>query len=118
MQEATAAIDHLPSRIGGYYARNPLPGRLHGLAAWSPLQFAHVPHQITLQPGIFVKRISQIIARDDFAVANVHLSHGQLMNRRQLRLIGQSSPAPSHNHRRLQHGRAAIASWISGCRRT
>ncbi len=92
MQEATAAIDHLPSRIGGYYARNPLPGRLHGLAAWSPLQFAHVPHQITLQPGIFVKRISQIIARDDFAVANVHLSHGQLMNRRQLRLIGRHLP--------------------------
>jgi hypothetical protein len=36
MQEATAAMDHLPARIGGHYARNPLPGRLHGLAAWSP----------------------------------------------------------------------------------
>jgi endonuclease/exonuclease/phosphatase family metal-dependent hydrolase len=92
MQEATAAMDHLPARIGGHYARNPLPGRLHGLAAWSPLPFAQTPHQIALQPGLFVKRISQIVALEDFAVANVHLSHGQLMNRRQLRLIAHYLP--------------------------
>ncbi len=92
MQEATAAIDLLPSRIGGHYARNPLPGRLHGLAAWSPLPFHEAPHQITLQPGVFVKRISQIVSLRSFAVANVHLSHGQLMNRRQLRLIAKYLP--------------------------
>ena len=93
MQEATRSIDDLPSRIGGYYARNPLPGRIHGLAVWNPLPFSATPHQITLQPGIFVKRISQIVALEKFAVANVHLSHGQLMNRRQLRLIAQHLPA-------------------------
>ena len=92
MQEATAAIDHLPGRIGGHYARNPLPGRLHGLAAWSPQPFREAPRQITLQPGMFVKRISQIVTLTDFAVANVHLSHGQLMNRRQLRLIARHLP--------------------------
>ena len=93
MQEATEAVDHLPARIGGYYARNPLPGRLHGLAAWSSLPFPQVPHQIALQPGIFVKRISQIVSLENFSVANVHLSHGQLMNRRQLRLIANHLPA-------------------------
>ena len=92
MQEATEAVDALPARIGGQYARNPLPGRLHGLAAWSPLPFPRAPHQIALQPGIFVKRISQIVSLESLTVANVHLSHGQLMNRRQLRLIASYLP--------------------------
>jgi len=92
MQEATAAIDQLAARIGGHYARNPLPGRVHGLAAWSPLPFAYAPSQITLQPGMFVKRVSQIVQLDTLTVANVHLSHGQLMNRRQLRLIARHLP--------------------------
>jgi endonuclease/exonuclease/phosphatase family metal-dependent hydrolase len=93
MQEATAAVDRLPALIGGHYDRNPLPGRHHGLAAWCPRPFHATPHQIALQPGIFVKRISQIVTLDRFSVANVHLSHGQLMNRRQLRLIAGHLPA-------------------------
>jgi endonuclease/exonuclease/phosphatase family metal-dependent hydrolase len=92
MQEATEAVDALPARIGGQYARNPLPGRLHGLAAWCPLPFSQTPRQIALQPGIFVKRISQIVSLERLTVANVHLSHGQLMNRRQLRLIAGHLP--------------------------
>ena len=92
MQEAMAAMDHLPARIGGYYARNPLPGRTHGLAAWSPLPFDRTPHALTLQPGLFVNRVSQIVTLREVAVANVHLSHGQLMNRRQLRLIAGYLP--------------------------
>lgn len=92
MQEATDQVDLLPERIGGYYARNPLPGRIHGLAAWCPTPFPAAPHHIVLQPGIFVQRISQIVTLDRFAVANVHLSHGQLMNRRQLRRIAKHLP--------------------------
>jgi endonuclease/exonuclease/phosphatase family metal-dependent hydrolase len=92
MQEATETVDRLPDRIGGHCARNPLPGRLHGLAAWCPLPFSRAPHQIALQPGLFVKRISQIVSLEHFSVANVHLSHGQLMNRRQLRLIASHLP--------------------------
>ena len=92
MQEATETVDRLPDRIGGHCARNPLPGRLHGLAAWCPLPFSRAPHQIALQPGLFVKRISQIVPLEHFSVANVHLSHGQLMNRRQLRLIANHLP--------------------------
>ena len=87
MQEATAAIDRLPTRISGFYSRNPLPGRHHGLAAWSLETFAEVPRHIALQPGLFVKRIAQIVSIGGLTVANVHLSHGQLMNRRQLRRI-------------------------------
>jgi endonuclease/exonuclease/phosphatase (EEP) superfamily protein YafD len=92
MQEATEQMDQLQARLGGYYARNPLPGRLHGLAAWSPRPFYREPHHIVLQPGIFVNRISQIVPLEGFAVANVHLSHGQVMNRRQLRLIAMHLP--------------------------
>ncbi|MDF2600416.1 MAG: endonuclease, partial [Methylobacterium brachiatum] len=36
MQEATRAIGFLQDRIGGHYAWAPLPGRIHGLAMWSP----------------------------------------------------------------------------------
>lgn len=93
MQEATRDIDALPSRVGGYYARNPLPGRRHGLAAWSPLPFLQAPATITLQPGLLVRRVCQILRLQDFAVANVHLSHGQLLNRRQLGRIFKTLPA-------------------------
>ena len=95
MQETTAAIDRLPHRIGGHYARNPLPGRKHGLAAWSPLAFCEPPWSIALQPGLFVKRISQVVTLEGLAVANVHLSHSQLLNRRQLRRIAEALPHPA-----------------------
>lgn len=93
MQEATARIDALPSRIGGYYVRSALPGRTHGLAAWSPIPLAHPPSLLTLPSGVIVRRICQIIDLADFAVANVHLSHGQLLNRRQLRCVARALPA-------------------------
>jgi endonuclease/exonuclease/phosphatase family metal-dependent hydrolase len=93
MQEATRAIDTLPSRVGGHYARNPLPGRLHGLATWSPSPFFQPPIALTLQPGLIIKRVCQIIELQDFSVANVHLSHGQMLNRRQLLRIFEMLPA-------------------------
>jgi len=92
MQETTADMDRLPHRIGGHYARNPLPGRKHGLAAWSPFAFREMPRSIELQPGLFVKRISQVVTLEGFAVANVHLSHSQILNRRQLRRLGEALP--------------------------
>jgi endonuclease/exonuclease/phosphatase (EEP) superfamily protein YafD len=93
MQEATALIDGLAAEIGGHYARNVLPGRKHGLAAWSRRPLRQPPATLTLQSGLIVRRICQIIDVGDFAVANVHLSHGQLLNRRQLRYISQILPA-------------------------
>lgn len=87
LQEATDEIDSLPERRGGQYARHPLPGRHQGLAAWSPLPFSHEPISINLPAGLIVRRICQIIDLPDFSVGNVHLSHGQRLNRRQLNRV-------------------------------
>jgi endonuclease/exonuclease/phosphatase family metal-dependent hydrolase len=91
MQEATSHIDELPDRVGGYYSRIPLPGRIHGLAAWSPNplpQAMHLP-----LPGNHYHRLAQIINLGPLTVVNVHLSHGPVMSRRQLRRIAKSLPA-------------------------
>lgn len=92
MQEATEAIDGLPSRIGGHYARAPLPGRIHGLAMWSPRRLPAEPVVLPLPPGRIVHRVGQILDLGDFGIANVHLSHGQVLNRRQLRVIARALP--------------------------
>jgi endonuclease/exonuclease/phosphatase (EEP) superfamily protein YafD len=92
MQEATTIIDTLPARLGGHYDRHVLPGRHHGLAAWSPAALQSPARTIVLQRGVVVRRISQILDLGAFAVANVHLSHGQLLNRIQLRQIAKMLP--------------------------
>ncbi len=91
MQEATREIDALPHRLGGFYARVPLPGRIHGLAAWSPVARPR-PRVLRLPAGAVVDRVCQIIDLGVFSVANVHLSHGQVLNRRQLRHIVMHMP--------------------------
>ena len=92
MQEATVAFDALTGRIGGHYARAPLPGRIHGLAMWSPIPIVHPPRIVALQRGSMFDRVCQTLDLGDFAVANVHLSHGQVLNRRQLRRIAEVLP--------------------------
>lgn len=87
MQEATDQIDRLTAQVGGHYARHPLPGRRHGLAAWSPAPFHLAPMAIDLPRGLIVRRVCQIIELVGFAVGNVHLSHGQRLNRRQLNWV-------------------------------
>ena len=92
MQEAEATIDALPQRLGGCYARLPLPGSKHGLAAWSPGQFTTRAGGLALPRGLIVQRCSQIIDYAGLTIANVHLSHGQVLNRRQLRRIADTIP--------------------------
>ncbi|MGH1591061.1 endonuclease/exonuclease/phosphatase family protein [Methylobacterium phyllosphaerae] len=93
MQEATRAIGFLLDRIGGHYAWAPLPGRIHGLAMWSPRPWPAPPRVITLPSGALVHRVCQILDLGEFGVANVHLSHGQMLNRRQLRrIVGELPP--------------------------
>ena len=92
LQEATREIDALPEFLGGFYHRVPLPGRIHGLAIWSAAPRPK-PHVLKLPSGAVVHRVCQILDLGPFAVANVHLSHGQLLNRRQLRHIAQHLPA-------------------------
>jgi endonuclease/exonuclease/phosphatase (EEP) superfamily protein YafD len=92
MQEATREIDGLTDRVGGQYQRNLLPGRVHGLAVWSPVPLPAAPVVLPLQAGAMFTRICQIVDVGSFAVANVHLSHGQILNRRQLRRIASVLP--------------------------
>ncbi len=92
MQEATHDIDPLPKRVGGDYARVPLPGRVHGLAVWMPGTLPAHPVVMPLPSGTLVHRVAQIIDLGPFTIANVHLSHGQLLNRRQLRRIAARLP--------------------------
>ena len=92
MQEATHRIDGLASHVGGHYARVPLPGRIHGLAMWSPDPFPMAPRVLPLPAGAFYHRVVQVLDLDGFAVANVHLSHGQVLNRRQLRCVAEALP--------------------------
>jgi endonuclease/exonuclease/phosphatase family metal-dependent hydrolase len=92
MQEATQAIDGLPGAVGGQYLRSPMPGRIHGPAMWSRLPLSSEPVVLPLPSGAMFERVCQIIDIGDFAVANVHLSHGQVLNRRQLRRIAKALP--------------------------
>lgn len=77
----------LPDVIGGHYARNPQPGRIHGVACWSRIPFARAPRACTIPSGPLFKRHAQIIEYEKFSLANVHLSHGQMLNRKQLRRL-------------------------------
>ena len=95
MQEATEEIDLLPDLVGGHYARSPLPGRIHGVACWSRVPFSRAPRTCVIPSGMIVKRVAQIIRLPTITVANVHLSHGQIMNRRQLRRLSAVLPLPA-----------------------
>jgi len=98
MQEATRQMESLPGMVGGHLQRVPLPGRIHGLAAWSPHQ---LPPTHTLElpvsrmPGRLPPRLALVLRLGDITFANVHLSHGQLLNRRQLLRIAQTLDGPA-----------------------
>jgi endonuclease/exonuclease/phosphatase (EEP) superfamily protein YafD len=94
MQEATRSIDGLADAVGGHYVRHPLPGNAHGHgpATWTRAPAHAAPIALALQEGLLIQRVCQIVDLGDFAVANVHLSHGQVLNRRQLRRIGRALP--------------------------
>jgi endonuclease/exonuclease/phosphatase family metal-dependent hydrolase len=93
MQEATHQMEGICARVGGVFARAPLPGRIHGPAMWSATPWPHPPLVAALPSGTLVHRVCQILDFGDFSVANVHLSHGQMLNRRQLRRIARLLPA-------------------------
>jgi endonuclease/exonuclease/phosphatase family metal-dependent hydrolase len=82
----------LTRRVGGQYQRNLMPGRVHGLAVWSPTPLPGWPKVVPLQSGAMFNRICQIVDLGSITVANVHLSHGQILNRRQLRRIARLLP--------------------------
>jgi endonuclease/exonuclease/phosphatase family metal-dependent hydrolase len=92
MQEATRDIAALRERVGGEYAWAPLPGRIHGPAIWSRRPWTTPPTVIALPSGALFDRVCQVLNLGDFGIANVHLSHGQMLNRRQLRCLERNLP--------------------------
>lgn len=98
MQEATAEVAALPALAGGYVRRQPLHGRVYGLAAWSPhpLPPSHaLPLPVSTMPGRVPPRLAQIVRVGGTNFANVHLSHGQILNRRQLSCVARSLDGPT-----------------------
>ena len=91
MQEVTRPFEALQARLGGTYAWEPQPGRRHGLAMWSQVPFK-TPVVSALMPGAWFERICQIVTIGEIGIANVHLSHGQRLNRQQLREIAHRLP--------------------------
>jgi endonuclease/exonuclease/phosphatase family metal-dependent hydrolase len=87
MQEATRHMEALPGLVGGHFHRLSWLGRVHGLAVWSLHRFTP-PRALSLPasrlPGRLPRRRAQLVQLADITFANVHLSHGQLLNRRQL----------------------------------
>ena len=98
LQECTEEIVSLPNLVGGHFFRHPMQSRVYGLAAWSPYPFPQstairLPYSIL--PGRVPPRLAQIIAFHGITIANVHLSHGQFLNRFQLRHIMEQMNGPA-----------------------
>ena len=97
MQEATAEVAALPGLVGGILHREPMDRRVYGLAVWSshPLPPPSVlPLPVSRMPGRVPPRLSQVISFAGVTFANVHLSHGQLLNRMQLLRIVRNIEGP------------------------
>lgn len=98
LQEATEELNALPDLVGGHFFREPLDGRIYGLAVWSPHP---LPPPTVLRlpvsqvPGRVPPRVAQIVQFGEVAFANVHLSHGQFLNRWQLLHIASALHGPA-----------------------
>ena len=98
LQEATEEIARLPDLVGGHFFRHPMQKRIYGLAAWSPHPFpltSAMRLPASVLPGRVPPRIAQIIKFQGISFANVHLSHGQFLNRFQLHHIAYALEGPA-----------------------
>lgn len=98
MQEATSDIEILSALAGGYLYRSPLPARIHGLAVWCPHVLAPptvLPLPVSALPGRLPPRIAQIVPFDGVTFANLHLSHGQFLNRWQIAHVATAIDGPA-----------------------
>jgi endonuclease/exonuclease/phosphatase family metal-dependent hydrolase len=98
LQEATEDVTTLPTLVGGHFFRHPMDRRIYGLAAWSPHAF---PPTVALRlptsvlPGRVPPRHAQLVQFRGISFANVHLSHGQFLNRWQLLHIASALEGPA-----------------------
>ena len=116
LQEATEEIAALPTLVGGHFFRHGMERRIYGLAAWSPHPFPpttalRLPASVL--PGRVPPRHAQLVQFHGVSFANVHLSHGQFLNRWQLLHIAQHPGRPRRHHRRFQRGRPHHAAGLS-----
>ena len=98
LQEATEEITKLPDLVGGHFFRHPMQKRIYGLAAWSPHPFpltSALRLPASVLPGRVPPRIAQIVKFQGITFANVHLSHGQFLNRFQLQHIAYAVEGPT-----------------------
>jgi endonuclease/exonuclease/phosphatase family metal-dependent hydrolase len=98
LQECTEEITELPSLAGGHFFRHPMQSRIYGLAAWSPHPFppsTAIRLPASILPGRVPPRLAQLIRFRGITFANVHLSHGQFLNRFQLRHVMEQMEGPS-----------------------
>jgi endonuclease/exonuclease/phosphatase family metal-dependent hydrolase len=98
LQEATEEIAALPALVGGHFFRHPMQKRIYGLAAWSPHPFpltSALRLPASVLPGRVPPRIAQIVKFQGISFANVHLSHGQFLNRFQLHHIAYALDGPA-----------------------
>ena len=91
MQEVTREMDKLTDHVGGQYVRAPCPGASMASRCGARCH-SRVGRVRPLPSGAMFDRICQIVELGAITVANVHLSHGQLLNRRQLRSIAKVLP--------------------------
>lgn len=97
MQEATQSIEALPSHAGGTFMKLPWNGKSYSLAAWvreGAMTTRALELPFSNLPGKFPPRVAQVLEFEGMSIANVHLSHGQLLNRRQLRTIAAEVAGP------------------------
>lgn len=95
MQEAGPRLDALRYCLGGHYERRQMGHRQHGPAVWSRHEFKDLETlalpratRIDFPVPVFrslADRVALVVRVKNLCFANVHLDHGQLTNRRQIR---------------------------------
>lgn len=97
LQEAGPAFLSLPALSGGGYAALPFEGRADGLGAWSPRgtpAFDSLPLPAGTAGRDARPRRAMVVRCAGWEAANVHLSHGQRLNRRQLAAVADAMRGP------------------------
>lgn len=98
MQEAKRPLETLPQLVGGHFHWQEMQRRVYGLAFWSPHELGEgysIPLPISPFPLRVPPRLAQILKLDGISIANVHLSHGQMLNRRQLKAVAEATHGPT-----------------------
>lgn len=94
LQEAKQMLRELDQRVGGHVHWQPMQRRVYGLGAWSPHELSDlrsVPLPISPFPLRVPPRLAQVVTMKGVTFVNVHLSHGQILNRKQLQTIAHAT---------------------------